>query len=113
MALVGTYLYKKDYLSITQYRSNARQQNLEYNYPRYNAPPEQKVNPIEKRSKWNTDAITLMGIVNNHNLSVAQNGFPRTDYIYINEDWTIDRIPNHVRLDEKSKEFLERFVRKN
>lgn len=67
---------------------------------------------IWERTKWNTDIITLMSIVDNHNLAVSRNGYPRSHYIYLNTDWTIDRIPDHVNLSAEDRAFLEKFVKK-
>jgi hypothetical protein len=81
---------------------------------------EQKMNPmmydhlalkVEKRSRWNSEMITLISILNNHNLAVAKYGYPASEYIYINGDWTIDRIPNHVILNEEQKAFLRRYLK--
>jgi len=81
---------------------------------------EQKLNPmmydhlvrkVEKRSRWNSEMITLISILNNHNLAVAKHGYPRSEYIYLNSDWTIDRIPNRVNLDEEQRAFLRRYVK--
>lgn len=67
---------------------------------------------IWERTKWNSDIITLMSIVDNHNLAVSQNGYPKSHYIYLNEDWTINRLPDYVQLDPETKAFLQKFVRK-
>lgn len=66
---------------------------------------------IWERTKWNTDIITLMSIVDNHNLAVSRNGYPKSHYIYLNTDWTIDRIPDHVNLSAEDRAFLEKFVK--
>jgi len=66
---------------------------------------------IWERTKWNTDVMTLMSIVDNHNLAVAQNNHPKSHYIYLNTDWTIDRIPQHVNLSAEDRAFLQKYVK--
>lgn len=70
------------------------------------------LNKTLDKSRWITDIITLTTIVDNHNLAVTQHNLPKSHYIYINEDWTINRIPDQVRLNDDSRAFLQKFVRK-
>ena len=63
-----------------------------------------------ERTKWNSERITLLGILYNNNMTAQRTG--RHDYIYLNEDWTINRLPNHLRLDADDRSFLRKFVRK-
>jgi len=66
---------------------------------------------IWDRTKWSTDRVTLLAIINNHNLIVLQQNLPRNELIFLNEDWTINRLPDHVTLTEKNEEFVKKFVR--
>lgn len=67
---------------------------------------------IWNRSKWNTDRLTLLASVYNHNLVVIQQNLPRSELILLNSDWTIDRMPNRIHLDENDKAFIKPFIRK-
>jgi len=91
-----TRSYQRPYTPYTQYQPNPQIYMWE---------------KVEKRSRWNSEILTLISILNNHNLAVSQNGYPRSEYIYLNEDWTIDRMPNRVKLDPKTRAFLQKFVR--
>ena len=117
VTLVGTYLYKQGHFTFrTDYLQKYSQS--QYTYRDYQYDRDERYRRTDngdelwRRSRWNSDVVTLMSIVNNHNLVVTQNGHPKSHYIYINEDWTIDRLPDHVYLDSQSRAFLERFVRK-
>lgn len=62
------------------------------------------------RTKTNRERITLLGILYNNNTAAAAAG--SRDFIYLNEDWTINRMPNHLALDSGDREFLGRYVKK-
>ena len=121
VSLVGTYLYRNK-INFTQISRNPSYNYRDHQYDRYDRPNDRYERPNRydhneryertTRGKWNSDIITLISILNNHNLVVTQNGHPKSDYIYINEDWTIDRLPNHVHLDSQSRAFLERYLRR-
>ena len=119
VCVVATYLYKKDYFrSVSHQRQTInrydapRYDNRDNYFDRYYEEREKDTNDLWKRSRWNSDAITLLSIISNHNIAVAQNGSPKSQYIYINEDWTIDRLPEHLHLDAETRAFLERHMRK-
>ncbi len=65
---------------------------------------------IWDRTKWNTDRLTLLATVNNHNMVVIQHGYPRSELILLNPDWTINKMPDRIQLDPADKEFLKQFV---
>jgi hypothetical protein len=116
VGLVGTYLLREGYFRFRGF-SNPSYNN--YSYQDYDYQRQQRYQEYDRyddryddRVKWNTEIITLISIINNHNLAVSQNGYPKSHYIYINEDWTIDRLPDHVYLDSQSRAFLEKFLRR-
>ncbi len=59
----------------------------------------------------NRDKITLTGILLNNNFVANWNGL-KDSYIYLNHDWTINRIPDQLTLDEQDIEFLNKKLRK-
>lgn len=63
-------------------------------------------------TKWNTDKITLLAILQNNNSCVIKNNLPKTDLIFVNADWTINKMPTAINLDEEDKKFLENYVKK-
>ena len=89
-------------------------------YPQYPTDPrpseeyrqtQQMVQKVWERTKWTTDRLTLMAMLTNHNTAVAQYNYPKTDYVYLNPDWTIDKMPKHLNLDTEDRAFLQRFMR--
>ena len=133
LCIFGAYQWKSSTVSdqpspsIGQLPPYYQQQNYQQQrYPQYPQQPPQYsqyvtqgqfqdlVRTSEKvwdRVKWNTDILTLCSIVDNHNLAVSQNGYPKSHYIYLNSDWTIDRLPEHVELNSDTREFLRKYVR--
>lgn len=66
---------------------------------------------IWERTKWNTDSLILLSIINNNNSFVLKNNYPKSELIFLNSDWTINKMPTAVQLDDEDKEFLRKFVR--
>lgn len=71
----------------------------------------QNTQKIFERGQWTQDRMRLMGTINNHNLAVIQGNLPRNELIYLNEDWTIVRMPDRIYLDAETQEFLRKFIR--
>lgn len=92
--------------------TNSVEQRLELFKKQYNNLDE-ATNKIWERTKWNSDHVTLLGILNNHNIVVLQQNHPKTELILLNKDWTINRLPDRVQLDAQDKEFLNKFLKKN
>jgi hypothetical protein len=67
---------------------------------------------IWERTKWTNDRITLLATINNHNLVVQQNNLPKTELIFLNADWTINRMPDRIQLDASDQEFMRQFIKK-
>jgi len=63
-------------------------------------------------TKGNIDKITLLGILQNNNSCVIKNNLPKSDLIFINSDWTIDKMPTAINLDDEDKNFLKQYVKK-
>jgi len=68
---------------------------------------------IWDRVKINTDRITLAGTLLNNNFSVDSKNLPRTKYVYLNDDWTIDKMPDQLSLDDNDREFLNKHMRRH
>jgi len=66
---------------------------------------------IWERTKWTTDRQILQSIVSNNNSSVIKNNYPKSELIFLNSDWTINRMPTAINLDESDKEFLQKFIK--
>jgi hypothetical protein len=69
------------------------------------------VQKIWDRTKWNTDRTILLSIVSNNNNYVIKNNYSKSELIFLNSDWTINKMPTVLNLDEADKEFLKQFVK--
>jgi hypothetical protein len=65
------------------------------------------------RSKWNSDKVTLLATIHNHNMVVIKNALPKSELILLNSDWTINRLPDRINLDQQDRQFLEKYLRKS
>lgn len=113
VGLVGAYVWKKNSTYATRYQPNVITQSPSngpnYNYRSYQKDVDEVRKATEKvwdKTKWNTDKMRLIAVINNHNTAVVKNNYAKSDLIYINEDWTINRLPNHLNLSEDDKEWL-------
>jgi hypothetical protein len=106
VGLVGVYSYKNGLFRSQDYPIQSE------SAPRSAPTDVVTLEKIWQRTNWNSEAITLMADINNHNLYVSQANLSRDNYIYLNSDWTINRIPDHIQLDQQSREFLERHIKK-
>lgn len=86
------------------------EQRIDYLTKQYEA-TDTTAQKIWERTKWSSDRISLLAIINNHNLVVEQYNLPKSELILLRADWTIDRMPNRVVLDDESKELLQKFIR--
>lgn len=57
------------------------------------------------------DKVAIVGLIQNNNLCVTKNNYPKEDYLYINEDWTINEMPRRLALTPEAKKFLGKFLR--
>ena len=69
-----------------------------------------KFESLNESVKWGNDRLTLITAVNQDNFLTVKKG--GTDFIYINGDWKIDRLPQNLKLTEEDLEFLNKFYSK-
>jgi len=53
----------------------------------------------------------VTNFVNVHNLAVLHYGYNKDEIIYFNKDWTIDRIPNRISLNESQRQLLSKYLK--
>ncbi|RDJ35030.1 MAG: hypothetical protein DWQ19_09350 [Crenarchaeota archaeon] len=132
LAVVAAFIFfqNKGYTPIAQQPSNNyysqwdRQESYNYNntQDRYNynrLTTDQRVDRLEsaarqiwERSKWNSDHMTLLATIHNHNMVVIRDARPRSELILLNSDWTINRLPDRIYLDYQDREFLKRYLKR-
>jgi len=74
---------------------------------------EYKVELLKYKSKeelW-SDRTVLMGTLHNNNWSAIQGQRP-DEIVYINQDWTINHLPNLLDLTDDNRNFLDKFLSK-
>lgn len=71
----------------------------------------QDMDVLTGKVKWNSDRITLMGMILNENFVIMGNNYDRSHLIFFNADWTIDKMPRYLEIQEKDKEYLQKFVK--
>ncbi len=72
--------------------------------------PEKKVVSIESFDRLNSK-LTLLGVLFNQNTIVDRDGHPKEDLMFLNDNWTIDKFPNHLDLAQEDKDFLIKFIK--
>lgn len=71
----------------------------------------QDMDVLTGKVKWNSDRITLTGTLLNENFVIMRNNYDRSHLIFFNADWTIDKMPRYLELQEKDKEYLQKYVK--
>lgn len=54
------------------------------------------------------DMITLLGACNNENFTADKNG--DKNYLIINPEWTVNRFPNYIQLNDEERKWFSKFV---
>ncbi len=71
---------------------------------------DKRLTTLEKEAKWRGDLMTLLGALQNENFMCAKEG--RRDFLWLNGDWTINRLPKYIEMGEKDKEWFKRYLNK-
>lgn len=71
----------------------------------------QDMETLNTKLKWNSDRITLMGMLVNENFVILGNNYDRSHLIFFNADWTINKMPRYLQIQEKDREYLQKFVK--
>lgn len=78
----------------------------------YISPKDKKaIDETLQRQKWQNDRLTLLAIVHNHNNAVMKNHRPGSELIFLDQDWTINKLPNSMKLSDQDKLFLKKFLK--
>jgi len=70
-----------------------------------------KLDKLTTKVQWNSDRLTLMGILLNENFMIVRNNYSRGHLIFFNRDWTLDQMPRYLELSDDDKEYLKKFVK--
>lgn len=65
---------------------------------------------MNKDLRRNRNLLALVGSLHNENWCAVRNG--SRDYLYINHDWTIDRLPKYLTLSNSEREWFNNYLNK-
>jgi len=102
--------YHQDALKQQQNFWNTHQKNNNARQQQFETAAEKAIKQTWSKTRWNSERVTLLGILYNNNTAAARQG--SRDFLYLNADWTIDRMPQFLSLDAEDRAFLQRFVKK-
>lgn len=66
---------------------------------------------LESKTKFNSERITLTGMVLNENFMIVRNNYDKNHLIFFNRDWTLDQMPHYLQLSQSDKEYLKKYVK--
>lgn len=66
---------------------------------------------LQEKVKFNSQRITLTGMVLNENFMIVRNNYDKNHLIFFNRDWTLDQMPHYLQLSDADKEYLKKFVK--
>jgi len=90
------YWNNEDAISIVEQGINSRYSDLSY------------------RVNRNTEALNLMAILYNENFAAIRNATGIQNLIFLQPNWTIDRMPNQLNLSQEQQQLLrDRYLREN
>lgn len=69
----------------------------------------EKFDDLNVRLSKNIDRVRLLGMMNNENWLVIRNQGPNSEeFIYFNSDWTVNRMPQYLKISPADRMFLRR-----
>ena len=73
---------------------------------------EQKIMQIEGNQEKLANDVYLLAILHNENFQIMRNATGNKNYIIINKDWTIERVPSNITMSqEEMNEIYKEFVK--
>jgi hypothetical protein len=66
---------------------------------------------MAKKVEWNSQRITLMGMLLNENFMIVRNNYNKGHLIFFNRDWTLDQMPHYLELSDEDREYLKKYVK--
>lgn len=127
--LLGVYTYKKDVNVLKKLFFGPQEEKNEISEKVFQVATEQQIeeldekindlkNELEKKSielQQTTEELKkknlLLGTIVNENFYILKNRGNLKDLIYLNVDWTIDRLPKFIQIE--NKEELEKLLKDN
>lgn len=85
--------------------------SLRSDIQRVDADNKAKLDKLITKVQWNSDRLTLMGLLLNENFMIVRNNHDKGHLIFFNRDWTLDQMPHYLQLTDDDKEYLKKFVK--
>jgi len=85
--------------------------SLRSDIQRIDADNKAKLDKLTTKVQWNSDRLTLMGLLLNENFMIVRNNYNKGHLIFFNRDWTLDQMPHYLELSDDDKEYLKKFVK--
>lgn len=70
-----------------------------------------QLSKLELKTKFNSDRITLVGMILNENFTIMRNNYDKNHLIFFNRDWTLDQMPHYLQLSEDDRNYLKKYVK--
>lgn len=67
----------------------------------------------EAKLQTTSDRLSTLGMIFNEDMAILSQNIDKRKVIVLNEDWTLDRMPTHLKLTPQDAVFLQKYVRKN
>jgi len=64
------------------------------------------VNGIVAKTKELEHRVWVLGVLNNNNFASLQQIAPNAEVVYIQSNWSVDKIPTRIRLTDEQKQIL-------
>lgn len=86
-------------MSQNQQQMTDMQSELEY-YRNETSVLQDRVSTMSKK-------LAVLGALTNENVVVVRDGWPRSHMLTLSKDWSLSRMPQHLKLTEEDQAFLE------
>jgi ABC-type phosphate transport system auxiliary subunit len=86
-------------MSQSQQQMTDMQSELEY-YRSETSVLQDRVSTMSKK-------LAVLGALTNENVVVVRDGWPRSHMVTLSKDWSLSRMPQHLKLTEEDQAFLE------
>lgn len=113
LILCGTFAYKKvqkvrfwvqDHFKIENIKEITEQKDLSII---------DRIKKIEEELKKNSQRIVMLGISQNENFSILSNENPKNNFIILNHDWTLNRKPEHLQIEDEDQKFIDNNIKQS
>lgn len=70
----------------------------------------EKIDELDKKSEWNSFRIFVLGVLSNENNTILKNDIDKTELLFLQKDWQLDKQPNYVELDDSDIKYLKKYA---